>query len=73
MFHLFDMKITDKVCNFIFLYRSPSQTLDNFGTFSKKFDLNLENIVYRNPFLVVAIGDFKAKSSKWHCRLLKEM
>ena len=60
----FEMKIGDKVCNFISLYRSPSQTLDNFETFSKNFELNLENIVYRNSFLVVVIGDFHVKSSK---------
>ena len=64
----FEMKIGDKVCNFISLYRSPSQTLDNFETFSKNFELNLENIVHRDPFLVVVIGDFNAKSSKWHCQ-----
>ena len=36
------MKIGDKVSNFISLYRSPSQTLDDFETFSKNFKLNLE-------------------------------
>ena len=61
------MKIGDKVCNFIPLYRSSSQTLDNFKT-SKNFELSLENIVHRKPFLVVIIGDFNAKSSKWHCQ-----
>ena len=60
------MKIGDKVSNSISLYRSPSQTLDDFETFSKNFKLNLENIVHRNPFLVVVIGDFNAKSSEWH-------
>ena len=55
----FEMKIGDKVCNFISLYRSPSQTLDKFETFS-------QNIVHRNPFLVLVIGNFNAKSSKWH-------
>ena len=64
----FEMKIGDKVCNFISLYRSPSQTLDDFGTFSKIFELNLEKIVHSNPFLVVVIGDFNVKSSKWHCQ-----
>ena len=48
------------------LYRSPSQTLDDFETFSKIFELNLENMVQGNPFLVVVTGDFNAKSSKWH-------
>ena len=60
------MKIGDKVCNFRRIYRCPNQTLDNFKIFSKNFELNLENIIQRNPFLSVAIGDFKTKSSKWH-------
>ena len=30
--------------------------------------MNLENIVQRTSFLVVAAGDFNAKSSKWHCQ-----
>ena len=30
----FEMKIGDKVCNFISLYRSPSQTLHDFETWS---------------------------------------
>ena len=53
---------------FISNFRSPSQTLDNFETFSKNFELNLENIVHRNSFLVVVIRNFNAKSSKWHCQ-----
>ena len=59
------MKIIEKVCNFISLYRSPSQTLNDFETFSKNSELNLEDIAQRDPFLVVAIGDFNAKLSKW--------
>ena len=46
----FEIKVGNKVCNLISLYRSPSQTLDDFETFSKNFELNLENIVQRNPF-----------------------
>ena len=62
------MKIGNKVCNFIPLYRSLSQTLDDFETFSKHLELNLENIAPRNPFLFVVSGNFNAKSSKWHCQ-----
>ena len=36
----FEIKIGDKVCNFISLCRSPNQTLDDFETFSKNFELN---------------------------------
>ena len=48
----FEMKIGKKVCNFISLSRSTSHTLDDFETFSKNIELNLDNIVHRNPFLV---------------------
>ena len=36
--------------------------------FSKNFEMNLVNIIQRNPFLAVAAGGFKTKSSKWHCQ-----
>ena len=64
----FEMEIGGIVCNFISLYRYPNQTLDDFETSSKNFELNLQNLAQRNPFLVLAIGDFNAKSSKWHCQ-----
>ena len=72
----FSTKIGDIICIFKSLYRSPSQTLDDFKTFSNNFELNLENLVQRNTFLVLTIKDFNAKSSKWQCQinqLLKEM
>ena len=55
----FELKIANKSCNFLSVYRSPSQS-----TFT---ELNLENLEQRNPFLVVAIRDFNAKSSNWSC------
>ena len=69
------MKIGDKVCSLISVCRSLCRTLDDFETFSKNFELNLKNIVHRNPFLVMAVGGFNAKSSKWHCqdKFLKEI
>ena len=64
----FEMKTNDKVCNFISLDRSPSQTLDGLEICSKNVELNLGNIVQRNLFLVVPVGNFNAKSGKWHCQ-----
>ena len=64
----FEMKICHIICNFRSIYRCPNQTLDDFKTFSKNFELNLENIIQRKPFLAAAIGDVKAKSSKWNCQ-----
>ena len=36
----FELKIGDKLCTFVALYRSPSQSLDNFETFIDNFELN---------------------------------
>ena len=44
------------------LYRSPSQTQDEFEKFPDKLLLNLGTC----PFLVVAIGEFNAKSKCWY-------
>ena len=58
----FELKIGDKLCTFVALYRSPSQSQDNFKTFIDNFELNLETLSRKNPFLLVAIGGFNAKS-----------
>ena len=47
------------------LYRSSSQSADEFDNFLNKLNLTMESITQKNPFLTVVIGDFNAKSSKW--------
>ena len=44
------MKIGEKLCNFIILYRSPSQSQDDFETFLKNSELNLDTNLVNNPF-----------------------
>ena len=61
----FDLKIGSKLCTIVSLYRSPSQSADEFDNFLNKLNLTIESITQKNPFLTVAIGDFNAKSSKW--------
>ena len=63
----FELKIGDKLCTFVALYRSPNQSLDNFETFIDNFELNLEAFSRKNPFRLVAVGDFNAKSVVWYC------
>ena len=63
-----ELLIGDKTCNCLSLYRFPCQRQDDFETFTENIELNLENFVQRNPFLVVAIGDFNGKSSNWFCQ-----
>ena len=57
----FKLKIVDKLCPFVALYRSPSQTRDDFLSFPQNFELTLEKLSESNPYLLVGIGDFDAK------------
>ena len=61
----FELMVGDKPCNFIALYRSSSQSQDQFESFKENLELNLESAVQNNPFLVVLFGDFNAKSNDW--------
>ena len=62
----FEIKLGDKICNFVSLYRSPNQSEDDFENFCNDFELTLDPASATNPFLIVAIGDFNAKSSNWY-------
>ena len=57
--------VGDKLCNFIALYRSPSQSQDLFESFKENLELNLQSAVQNNPFLVVLLSNFNEKSSSW--------
>ena len=61
----FEIMIGNKICNFITLYRSPSQNQDDFQAFIDNLEMNLETLAQRNPFLMVVLGDFNAKSKHW--------
>ena len=63
---IFELKVGDKLCNFISLYRSPSQTQDEFEKFSENLERNLDCLFQNNPFLVVVIRDFNVKSRTWY-------
>ena len=59
----FELMVGDKLCNFIALYRSPSQLQDQFESFKENLQLNLESAMQSNTFFVVLLDDFNAKSS----------
>ena len=61
-----ELKIENKVCYIIALYRSPRQSQDEFEKFSEKLKLKLYSLLQNNPFLVVLIGDFNAKLKNWY-------
>ena len=60
-----EKRIGGKLWSFLCLYRSPSQTRDIFETFVDNFELTLDSII-KNPFLIVALGDFSAKTNNWY-------
>ena len=45
------MRIEEKLFNFIILYRSPSQSQDDFEAFLKNLELSLDTILTNHFFL----------------------
>ena len=61
----FEIRIGIKCRKFICLYRSSSQTNDEFESFPKNFELSLDKIHEDNPFIISVLGDFNVKSTNW--------
>ena len=62
----FEIGIDGKVRNFLCLHRSLSQTRDIFEIFADNFELILDALVNKNPFLIVALRDFNAEATNWY-------
>ena len=62
----FDLIISNNLCSFVALYRSPSQSQDDFATFSNNFKMTLDLVSKKNPFLLVVIDGFNAKLRQWY-------
>ena len=62
----FEIKIKDKLCNFISLYRSPNQSQDDSESFNNNLEYNLDSVMLNNPFLTVILCDFNVKSNLWY-------
>ena len=58
------MKIDDRLYKLIALYISPNQSQDQYEYFKEILELNLELAVQNNPFSVVHLSNFNAKSSE---------
>ena len=56
----FHLRISNKLCTFISLYRSPNQSYDDFISFLDNSELTLHTLAQKDPFLLVAFGDFNA-------------
>ena len=60
----FNLKIGNKLGTIVSLYKSSSQSADEFDNFLNKLNLTMKLITQKNLFLTVAFGDFHARSSK---------
>ena len=58
----FEVCIGNKKCRFIHLYRTSSQSQDEFHDFLTNLEMNLDDSFNSNPFLITVIGDFSARS-----------
>ena len=61
----FEIRIGGKLCRFLCLYRSPSQTQYTFETFFDNFQLTLDAIINKNSILIDALADFNGKTTNW--------
>ena len=60
-----ELRCGNKKCFISVLYRSPSQSLDEFEKFKTGWEQTILNINNSNPYLTIFIGDFNARNSLW--------
>ena len=60
-----EVSVSNKKGYVITLYRSPSQTSDEFQSFISNLENLLINITNYNPHFVILLGKFNAKSKSW--------
>ena len=60
-----ELKIGNKKCFITVLYRSPSQSLEEFERFKTGLESTILKINNSNPFLTIFLGDFNAKNPLW--------
>ena len=54
----FELMVGDKLCNFTTLYRSSSQSRDQFEPFKENLELNLESAMQNDPFVEVLLNEW---------------
>ena len=66
MHHFWRYKVDDKIFSFVVLCRSPSQSSDEFESFSKNLELTLDRVIQSTSYIAVLVGDFNAKCTNWY-------
>ena len=65
---IIELNINNKKGYIISLYRSPSQSTDEFDEFISNLEQTLNDISSLNPSFMMILGDFNAKSSSWYSK-----
>ena len=60
-----ELRAGNKRLFFTVIYRSPSQTVDQFSVFKQKWEETIVNINNCSPFISLYVGDFNARNSDW--------
>ena len=59
------ISIKRKNVYFLVVYRSPSQTADEFNLFLDRLELIVENIQAKKPDCIIITGDFNCRTQQW--------
>ena len=60
-----ELKIGKKKSIITTLYRSPSQTIEEYSNFKVNLEQTIVNINNSNPYISILIGDFNARNTSW--------
>ena len=66
--YVLNLKLMTKLVTFYLSTDLHAKVKMSLKLFTENLELNLENSVQRNLFLVVAIRDFNTTSSNWFCQ-----
>ena len=62
---VYEIQFNKKKYFFAVIYRSPSQSPEEFDNFTTNFELMLSKMHAENPFCVIITGDFNCRSTQW--------
>ena len=60
-----EFKAGKKRCFITVLYRSPSQSIEEFSQFKKRWEQTMIYINKHNPYISIFVGDFNARNTNW--------
>ena len=55
-----------KIVSFCLFVDPLVKNKDDFETFLENLELNFDHIAEKNPFIMVVLGEFNAKSRSWY-------